>query len=292
MGPLSKCHVYSCVVGRPSLQFSYFNLIFHGFIKSFCFPCLNFRMEDESYCSSFIQIVPAISVQRIWFLSICLFLLLVPRYCRLLIAFCSKILISDAIHWSLYLSLFIPCQSESKVNPDSVKEAKSSKTKESGDEETKGDLEVTTAEANENTSPSESHHIAEGGKKDPNLRRQELLVDSGLAEVCCFNLLYDIFNQKVYHFYLFAPCCLYLLLLLHLFFSTGRWITSSLIHIHLNGKNLSCHVIHLSNLLWKLILCVLQNLIDTCIESAGELLRSNFGKEVMYEVAILSITSS
>ncbi|RVW99148.1 Pumilio-like 24 [Vitis vinifera] len=99
--------------------------------------------------------------------------------------------------------------SESKVNPDSVKEAKSSKTKESGDEETKGDLEVTTAEANENTSPSESHHIAEGGKKDPNLRRQELLVDSGLAE----------------------------------------------------------------------------NLIDTCIESAGELLRSNFGKEVMYEVA-------
>ncbi|KAJ9699672.1 hypothetical protein PVL29_005507 [Vitis rotundifolia] len=100
-------------------------------------------------------------------------------------------------------------KSESKVNPDSVKEAKSSKTKESGDEETKGDPEVTTAEANENTSPSESHHIAEGGKKDPNLRRQELLVDSGLAE----------------------------------------------------------------------------NLIDTCIESAGELLRSNFGKEVMYEVA-------
>ena len=100
----------------------------------------------------------------------------------------------------MYLSLFIPCQSESKVNPDSVKEAKSSKTKESGDEETKGDLEVTTAEANENTSPSESHHIAEGGKKDPNLRRQELLVDSGLAEVCCFNLLYDIFNQKVLSF--------------------------------------------------------------------------------------------
>lgn len=28
----------------------------------------------------------------------------------------------------------------------------------------------------------------------------------------------------------------------------------------------------------------LQGLIDICIESAGELLRSNFGKEVIYEV--------
>lgn len=28
----------------------------------------------------------------------------------------------------------------------------------------------------------------------------------------------------------------------------------------------------------------LQGLIDLCIESAGELLRSNFGKEVLYEV--------
>lgn len=27
-------------------------------------------------------------------------------------------------------------------------------------------------------------HTAEGGKKDPSVRRQELLVDSGLAKVC------------------------------------------------------------------------------------------------------------
>ncbi|GFZ11437.1 pumilio 24 [Actinidia rufa] len=56
---------------------------------------------------------------------------------------------------------------------------------------------------------SENLNSVEGGKKDPFLRRQELLVNSGLAE----------------------------------------------------------------------------SLIDTCIESAGELLTSNFGKEVLYEVA-------
>lgn len=108
------------------------------------------------------------------------------------------------------ISLFIPCQSESKVNPDSVKEAKSSKAKESGDKEAKSDLEATTAEASENASPSESHHLAEGGKKDPNVRRQELLVGSGLAEVCCFTCCMRIFNQKVYHVHPFAPFCLYL----------------------------------------------------------------------------------
>lgn len=31
-------------------------------------------------------------------------------------------------------------------------------------------------------------------------------------------------------------------------------------------------------------LIVLQSLIDICIENAGELLRSNFGREVLYEV--------
>jgi pumilio family protein 6 len=43
---------------------------------------------------------------------------------------------------------------------------------------------VTVAEGNENTSSGDD--VVEGGKKDPFLRRQELLVNSGLAEVRCF----------------------------------------------------------------------------------------------------------
>ncbi|KAK9146995.1 hypothetical protein Sjap_006898 [Stephania japonica] len=62
---------------------------------------------------------------------------------------------------------------------------------------------------NSSKSPEENLHSVDGGKKDPSLRRIELLVNSGLA----------------------------------------------------------------------------QSLVDTCIENAGELLRSNFGKEVIYEVA-------
>ncbi|KAJ6313690.1 hypothetical protein OIU77_015054 [Salix suchowensis] len=68
--------------------------------------------------------------------------------------------------------------------------------------------EVTMEKPDDSTSP-ETLHLIEGGKKDPSIRRQELLVGSGLAE----------------------------------------------------------------------------NLIDICIENAEELLRSNFGKEVLYEVA-------
>ncbi|KAJ6430859.1 hypothetical protein OIU84_018377 [Salix udensis] len=68
--------------------------------------------------------------------------------------------------------------------------------------------EVTMEKPDDSTSP-ETLQLIEGGKKDPSIRRQELLVGSGLAE----------------------------------------------------------------------------NLIDICIENAGELLRSNFGKEVLYEVA-------
>ncbi|XP_050216559.1 pumilio homolog 24 [Mercurialis annua] len=67
---------------------------------------------------------------------------------------------------------------------------------------------ITMAGVNESAS-SENVDFIEGGKKDPSIRRQELLVSSGLAE----------------------------------------------------------------------------NLIDICTENAGELLRSNFGKEVLYEVA-------
>ena len=38
--------------------------------------------------------------------------------------------------------------------------------------------------ANKHSSSSEMPLLGEGGKKDPVLRRRELLIDSGLAEVC------------------------------------------------------------------------------------------------------------
>lgn len=49
-------------------------------------------------------------------------------------------------------------------------------------------MEVTEAEADRSSDPEDSVHVVEGGKKDPSVRRQELLVKSGLAEVCCFSL--------------------------------------------------------------------------------------------------------
>ncbi|KAK9084290.1 hypothetical protein Scep_030761 [Stephania cephalantha] len=80
------------------------------------------------------------------------------------------------------------------------------------DKSVKGESDKEDAVAdNKNTSksPEESLHSVDGGKKDPSLRRIELLVNSGLA----------------------------------------------------------------------------QSLVDTCIDNAGELLQSNFGKEIIYEVA-------
>ncbi|OVA18708.1 Pumilio RNA-binding repeat [Macleaya cordata] len=74
---------------------------------------------------------------------------------------------------------------------------------------TGNDMETAGADTDNSKSTGESEQLVDGGKKDPSVRRVELLVNSGLAE----------------------------------------------------------------------------NLIDTCIDSTGELLRSNFGKEVIYEVA-------
>ncbi|KAH0993000.1 hypothetical protein GBA52_004483 [Prunus armeniaca] len=102
------------------------------------------------------------------------------------------------------LSLSIPSLSN-KVESDTQSETKSSEVNRSG-EEASSDLEVTVDEANTN---DDDLHLVEGGKKDPSIRRQELLVKSGLAE----------------------------------------------------------------------------RLVDICTENAGELLRSNFGKDVIYEVA-------
>lgn len=71
----------------------------------------------------------------------------------------------------------------SQVESDTQSETKSSEVNRSG-EEASSDLEVTVDEANTN---DDDLHLVEGGKKDPSIRRQELLVKSGLAEVCCFN---------------------------------------------------------------------------------------------------------
>ncbi|KAH9602061.1 hypothetical protein KSS87_012524 [Heliosperma pusillum] len=86
---------------------------------------------------------------------------------------------------------------------------KPSNDNDDGLKKAESDNETPPWEADESMEPEEETPLAEGGKKDPFLRRQELLVTSGLAE----------------------------------------------------------------------------SLVDTCIESAEELLKSNFGKDVLYEVA-------
>ncbi|KAG5236011.1 hypothetical protein OIU78_003997 [Salix suchowensis] len=104
---------------------------------------------------------------------------------------------------SLSISSLNAMQGELEINS----ETKPLKDEESSVKDNNG-REVTMEKPDDSTSP-ETLQLIEGGKKDPSIRRQELLVGSGLAE----------------------------------------------------------------------------NLIDICIENAEELLRSNFGKEVLYEVA-------
>lgn len=55
------------------------------------------------------------------------------------------------------------------------------------------DMELTGAEAERSADPGETVPVVEGGKKDPSIRRQELLVKSGLAEVCCFGIINTFF---------------------------------------------------------------------------------------------------
>lgn len=89
----------------------------------------------------------------------------------------------------------------------------SSKVKESSDV-AKNDMEVTVAKANRSSDPGDSLHAVEGGKKDPSIRRQELLVKSGLAEVCYFiiiNVLIEFSN--IFQFNSFQYCTLLLLIL-------------------------------------------------------------------------------
>lgn len=54
-----------------------------------------------------------------------------------------------------------------------------------GDKEPKKDIEVAEDEINEDKTPADDSGLAESGKKDPFVRRQELLIKSGLAEVGC-----------------------------------------------------------------------------------------------------------
>ncbi|KAJ7955158.1 pumilio-like 24 [Quillaja saponaria] len=116
---------------------------------------------------------------------------------------CSRYFSPDDLA-SLNLSIPSLC-----IKSDTTTSSKSMKVEESSEKEHEKETKVMVAEASENTNLENNINPVEGGKKDPFVRRQELLVESGLAE----------------------------------------------------------------------------RLIDVCIESAGELLRSNFGREVIYEVA-------
>ncbi|KAL4308813.1 hypothetical protein GQ457_01G021600 [Hibiscus cannabinus] len=136
---------------------------------------------------------------------------------------CLRYLNSDGL---AFLDLSVP--SLSAKNDSEVGSEKISRDEESGKEAGKSDTpgenldeeptkeaattdpDVTETESDKIDIPEENLYTAEGGKKDPSLRRRELLVESGLAE----------------------------------------------------------------------------NLVDVCIEDAGELLTSNFGREVIFEVAM------
>ncbi|GMJ08387.1 pumilio 24 [Hibiscus trionum] len=136
---------------------------------------------------------------------------------------CSRYLNSDGL---AFLNLSVP--SLSAKNDSEVGSEKISRDEESGKETAKSGIpeenldeeptkeaattgsDMTETESGKSYLPEENLYSAEGGKKDPSLRRRELLVKSGLAE----------------------------------------------------------------------------NLVDVCIEDAGELLTSNFGREVIFEVAM------
>ncbi|KAL4273604.1 hypothetical protein GQ457_13G014500 [Hibiscus cannabinus] len=135
---------------------------------------------------------------------------------------CSRYLNSNGL---AFLNLSVP--SLSAKNDSEVRSEKLSREKKTSMEAAKSDIpeenleeptkeiaktdhDMTETESSKSNIPEEELSSAEGGKKDPSLRRRELLVKSGLAE----------------------------------------------------------------------------NLVDVCIEDAGELLTSNFGKEVIFEVAM------
>lgn len=60
------------------------------------------------------------------------------------------------------------------------------KVEDQGEKEPEEDKEVTEDEANKDKTSEDDSYLAESGKKDPFVRRQELLIKSGLAEVSCY----------------------------------------------------------------------------------------------------------
>lgn len=126
---------------------------------------------------------------------------------QLLHPFCHRYLSPDDLA-ALNFSIPSLCsKTEKEVHHGDDKPAKCADNDSGYNEERKDDVKLAASEENESV---EDIDLVEGGKKDPFVRRQELLIKSGLAET----------------------------------------------------------------------------LIDTCIEMAEELLMSNIGKEILYEVAI------
>lgn len=72
------------------------------------------------------------------------------------------------------------------------------------DKESKEDNEMPVDEPDKDETPVDDSDLVESGKKDPFVRRQELLIKSGLAEVGCFSYLLVIISLHVS----FLFCCL------------------------------------------------------------------------------------
>ena len=62
--------------------------------------------------------------------------------------------------------------------------------------------------------------MVEGGKKDPSVRRHELLIKSGLAEVCCFAqgilFLNPMLNFILTYLHVIRFCLMFILFLISL----------------------------------------------------------------------------
>lgn len=82
-----------------------------------------------------------------------------------------KQLISHTLHFDC-------CQDQSEANS----QTETSKVS-LGDNESKEDMEVEVHKVNKDKTSVDDSDLAESGKKDPFVRRQELLIKSGLAEV-------------------------------------------------------------------------------------------------------------
>lgn len=98
------------------------------------------------------------------------------------------------------LFVFSPHQGDREINFELDEKTKSSEVDEAA-EENKSDTEDITA--NLCPSANETLNLSEGGKKDSLLRRQELLVNSGLAEVCCFSILPTQLIKYEFIFYIY-----------------------------------------------------------------------------------------